>query len=76
MAFIVEEWYNKGENEMRTNKYRVIRKFKCCGDIMVIVKMKGATHIMTEAEWKRVYGILHSERWKDNVRDLDNIKTA
>lgn len=61
---------------MGKDRYRVIRKFKCCEEIMVVVKMENATHVMTESEWKWIYGILHPERWKDNVKSLDNIKTV
>lgn len=31
----------------------------------VVVEMIGATHVMSERDWKRTYGQLHPERWKE-----------
>lgn len=50
---------------MNKRNYEVISEFECCGKQMVTVKLNNGTHVMTLDEWKRVYGTLHPERWKN-----------
>ena len=42
----------------------IVEKFTTNGTNYVVVKLKNATHVMPEADWKKTYGYLHSERWK------------
>lgn len=37
---------------MNENINCVINKFKCYGKIMVVVKLRNATHVMSSSEWK------------------------
>ncbi len=37
---------------MNENKSCVINKFRCYGKIMVVVRLKNATHVMSLSEWK------------------------
>lgn len=37
---------------MKENKKEVIGKFKCYGEIMVIVRLDHAAHVMTLKEWE------------------------
>ena len=48
-----------------SNDYKVIRKFKLQDKIFLVIRLKsGAAHIMEEYEWRKIYGRLHPERWK------------
>lgn len=51
VAFIMYKCYN-GEKKMNENKSCVINKFRCYGKIMVVVRLKNATHVMSLSEWK------------------------
>lgn len=46
----------------------VIASFICFGKYMVVVKLEHGTHVMSHDEWKRVYGKLHPELWKNGKR--------
>lgn len=44
--------------------YNVISKFKCNGKDYVTVRIGRGVHVMEHCELKRLYGILHPERWR------------
>ncbi len=46
-------------------KHKVLKQFECNGEKMVIVKMSNSAHVMPLVEWKRTYGKLHYDRWKN-----------
>lgn len=57
--------------------YELIKEFECNGKEMIIVKTKGATHVMDKEEWKRVFGKWHPERWENGKQvRLNSKKTA
>ena len=41
----------------------VIGNFTTNGTDYVVVKLKNATHVMSETDWRKTYGKLHPERW-------------
>ena len=47
----------------------VIGKFMVGKEKHVVVKMDHATHTMPKADWKRLYGNLHPEKWKKEKRE-------
>ncbi len=47
----------------------VIGKFMVGKEKHVVVKMDHATHTMPKADWKRLYGNLHPEKWKKEKRN-------
>lgn len=56
---IIEE-----ENIMEITEYLVIGRFECRNQKYVIVRDNRGACILTEKEWKRVYGAQHPKRWK------------
>lgn len=51
---------------MNENINCVINKFKCYGKIMVVVRLRNATHVMSLSEWKwikrRYYGRVNNRK--------------
>ena len=47
--------------------YKVIKEFECHGKQMVTVRIGCAAHIMSQEEWRKVYGRNHQEKWKTKV---------
>lgn len=47
-----------------TSYYKVISEFYCTGNKMIIVKVNNNIHVMSEKDWKHVYGKLNPNRWK------------
>lgn len=48
---------------MNEDRYEIISKFECCGENMIIVKLRGNIHVISTEEWKKIYGKNHPERW-------------
>lgn len=44
--------------------YKIVGKFDCNGEHLLIVRINRNVHMMTVEELNRWYGRLHSERWK------------
>lgn len=61
---------------MDRGRYSIIRDFVSHGKRMVIVKLEHGTHVMTEDEWKWVFGQSRPERWRNGVRVKRNRKSA
>ncbi len=60
-------WRNGIMEKIRMSE-EIIASFSCCGKYMVVVKVERGTHVMSYEEWKRVYGQLHPELWKNGKR--------
>lgn len=56
--------------------YEVVGEFVCCGKAMIIVKINSNVHVMSNKEWRWVFGQLMPERWKDGVRIKEDKKLA
>lgn len=69
------QWENDIIKEQTDMSKEIIAGFICCGEYMVIVKLKHGTHVMPYNEWKKVYGQLHPERWENGKR-VNNKKLA
>lgn len=50
-----------------SNEYKVISKFECHGEQMVIVRTGNTAHVMSLEEWHKVYGRSHQEKWETKV---------
>ncbi len=50
-----------------SDEFKVIKEFECRGKQMVTVSIGSAAHVMSLAEWHKVYGRNHQERWKTKV---------
>ena len=46
----------------------IIASFSCYGKYMVVAKLEHGTHVIPYEEWKRIYGQLHPELWKNGKR--------
>lgn len=49
------------------NEYKVIKEFECHGKQMVTVRIGSAAHVMSQEEWRKVYGRNHQDRWNTKV---------
>lgn len=49
------------------NEYEVIKEFECHGKSMVTVRIGSAVHVMSQEEWRKVYGRNHQDRWNTKV---------
>ena len=49
------------------DEYGVIKEFECHGKQMVTVRIGNAAHVMSQEEWRKVYGRNHQEKWKTKV---------
>lgn len=56
--------------------YNVVDEFCCCGKQMVTVRTGNTAHVMSQDEWRKIYGRNHPERWKDGNRVKRNRKIA
>lgn len=52
---------------MENKEYELISKFKCNGKSMVIVRIGNAAHVMSQDEWRKIYGRNHQDKWKNKV---------
>lgn len=50
------------------DEYKVVEEFLCCGKQMVTVRIGNAAHVMSQEEWRIVYGRNHPERWENGIR--------
>lgn len=41
------------------DEYEVIKEFECCGEQMVTVRIGNAAHVMSQEEWRKIYGRNH-----------------
>lgn len=73
VAFIVEKWYNM-EDIMMNDEYEVIKEFECHGKPMVIVRIGNAAHVMSQEEWRKVYGRNHQNKCVTKV-DWNRFRT-
>lgn len=55
------------EDTSVSDEYEVISEFCCCGNQMVSVRIGSAAHVMSQEEWRKVYGRNHQDRWKKKV---------
>lgn len=49
------------------NKYKVIEEFDCHGKQMVTVRIGNTAHVMSQEEWRKIYGRNHQEKKKTKV---------
>ena len=49
------------------DEYKVIKEFEYHGKPMVTVRIGNAAHVMSQEEWRKVYGRNHQEKWKTKV---------
>lgn len=49
------------------DEYEMIKEFECHGEQMMTVRIRNVTHVMSLAEWHKVYGRKHQEQWKPKV---------
>lgn len=49
------------------DEYKVIKEFECHGKQMVTVRIGSAAHVMSQEEWRKVYGRNHQDRWNTKV---------
>lgn len=50
-----------------SDEYKVISEFYCCGKMMVTIRNGSAAHVMSQEEWRKVYGRNHQDRWNTKV---------
>lgn len=43
-------------------EYKVIPEFCCCGRSMVTVRSGNAAHVMSQQEWRKIYGRNHQNK--------------
>ena len=55
------------EDTSVSDEHEVISEFCCCGKQMVSVRFGSAAHVMSQEEWRKVYGRNHQNRWKKKV---------
>lgn len=44
------------------DEYKVIQEFECHGKPMVTVRIGSAAHVMSQEEWRKVYGSNHQNK--------------
>lgn len=49
------------------DEYKVIKEFEYHGKPMVTVRIGNAAHVMSQEEWRKVYGRNHQDRWNTKV---------
>lgn len=57
-----------------SNEFEVVSEFCCHGKQMVTIRIGSAAHVMSQEEWRKVYGRNHQDRWKKKV-DWNSFKT-
>lgn len=57
-------------------EYEIITEFICCGNNMLVIKFENATLVMSEEDWRWMYGQIHPELWKDGKRVSKRRKTV
>lgn len=50
--------------DLKSDRYKVISEFECYGKNMVVIKIRGNVHIMSQEELQWVFGQSHPWRWK------------
>ena len=49
------------------DKYEVIKEFVCHGKQMVTVMIGNAAHVMSQEEWRKIYGRCHQDKRQTKV---------